>query len=61
MPELRITAIINIPDGPFEGAEAMVAAKPVVDTLEQGVVALGGTVKHELVQPRTRASSAAEA
>lgn len=52
--ELRISAIIEVPDDIWEQADKMAAAKPIVAEFTAAVERLGGKVEAELVVPRPR-------
>ena len=56
--ELRITAVIIVPDGIFEEAAAIAATQPVVKAFRDALIAAVGVenVRHdvELVTPRPR-------
>ena len=58
MKELRISAVIHIPDEMFEHAEALLKARPVVDEFRAAVEKLGGTIAQELVTPRAKEPAA---
>lgn len=53
--ELRISAVVTLPDDIFEEAAALVAAKPMLDKLIADFPA--ARVKHEVVTPKPRAGA----
>ena len=59
--ELRVSAVLPIPDDIFEQADALHAARPILATLKEQVEALGGNVSHELVTPKPRTAKEGEA
>lgn len=59
--ELRVSAIIPLPDGVFEEADILAAARPIVSKLEADVATLKGAVEFEVVTPKPRAAKVDEA
>lgn len=53
--ELRISAVIEVPDDIWEQADKMAAAKPIVAEFTAAVEKMGGKVEAELVTPKPRA------
>ena len=53
--ELRISAIVEVPDDIWAQADKLSAAKPVVEAFTESVEKLGGKVEAELVTPKPRA------
>jgi len=52
--ELRIAVTLEIPDDIWEQADALSAAKPVVEAFTEAVYKLGGSVSAELVTLKAR-------
>ncbi len=52
--ELRIAVTLEIPDDIWEQADALSAAKPVVEAFTEAVNKLGGKVEAELVTLKAR-------
>lgn len=53
--ELRISAVIEIPDDIWRQTDALAAVKPAVESFAAAVQAAGGRVDAELVTPKPRA------
>lgn len=52
--ELRISAIIEVPDDIWGQTDKLAGAKPVVEAFTKAVEELGGRVDAELVTPKPR-------
>jgi hypothetical protein len=52
--ELRISATVSLPEGVFDEAAVLSAAKPVVDGFSDEIRKLGGVVEIEVVVPKPR-------
>lgn len=55
--ELRISAVIEVPDDIWAQADRLGEAKPVVAAFTEAVERMGGKVEVELVVPRPRSAS----
>jgi hypothetical protein len=53
--ELRISAVVEVPDDIWQQADTLSAAKPVVEAFTEAVQKMGGRVEAELVTPKPRA------
>ena len=53
--ELRISAVVEVPDDIFAGADKLASARPFVEAFREAVEAIGGEVNVDLVVPRPRA------
>ena len=53
--ELRISAVIEVPDDIWAQADTLSAAKPIVETFTSALASIGGKVEAELVTPKPRA------
>lgn len=51
--ELRISAVIRLPDDPFDEAEALVRHRPAIDEFKEAI-GEAGEVEVEIVAPRPR-------
>lgn len=56
--ELRISAVVTLPDGVFEEARAIVDAKPILDRLNTEFE--GAAVSFEIVTPKPRGAKGGE-
>jgi hypothetical protein len=62
MPELRITAVMPVPDDAMGQAEAIGEILDLVTDLQKAVTAAGGTLTSKVVHPkRARAAHPSEA
>lgn len=52
--ELRISAVVEVPDDIWSQADTLSAAKPIVEAFTEAVGKLGGKVEAELVTPKPR-------
>lgn len=52
--ELRVCAVVEVPDEIWAQTDKLAAAKPVVEAFTEAVEKLGGRVELELVVPRPR-------
>ena len=52
--ELRISAVIEIPDDIWRQTDALAAVKPAVEAFHAAVQAAGGRLDAELVTPKPR-------
>lgn len=50
--ELRIYAVVTLPEGVFEEAQAIVDAKPILETI--GEKFTGAAITHEIITPKPR-------
>lgn len=55
MRQLRISAVVEVPDDIWQQADTLSAAKPIVEAFTEAVQKLGGRVEAELVTPKPRA------
>lgn len=55
MKELRISAVVEVPDDIWTQADTLSAAKPIVEQFTTALALLGGKVEAELVTPKPRA------
>lgn len=53
--ELRISAVVEVPDDIWEQADTRSTAKPIVEQFKASLAAIGGKVEAELVTPKPRA------
>jgi hypothetical protein len=53
--ELRISAVVEVPDDIWQQADKLSAAKPIVEAFAEAVEKLGGKVEFDLVTPKPRA------
>lgn len=56
--ELRITAVIALPEDAFDEADMLTKMRPVLETLRASMPD-SGAVTHEIVTPRPRAEKTA--
>ena len=52
--ELRISAVVEVPDDIWQQADKLSDAKPVVGAFREAIEKMGGKVETELVVPRPR-------
>lgn len=52
--ELRISAVVEVPDDIWGQTDKLAAAQPVVQAFTEAVEKLGGKVEAELVTPKPR-------
>lgn len=53
--ELRISAVVEVPDDIWQQADKLSDAKPVVGAFREAIEKMGGKVDVDLVVPRPRA------
>ena len=53
--ELRISAVVEVPDDIWAQAELLSSAKPTVETFTAELAKIGGKVECDLVTPKPRA------